>query len=135
MDGLSEVHFSYNIQQKEEFWSDVNSLKLIISNLLINAIKYRDHSKENQVAKVEICVNKTSAIIRVIDNGIGMDQVEKRRVLDRFYQANNKKSGFGLGLFLVFQALEKLGGELEIKSEPIVGSQFICTIPNSGSVQ
>lgn len=113
---------------------DVNMLKIILRNLISNAIKYTHPNGEIVISGVQ---NKNNIEISVADNGVGMSE-ETRSKLFKFDTivtttgtANEK--GSGLGLILCKEFVEKHGGEIWVKSEPGKGSTFIFSLPNHDS--
>jgi PAS domain S-box-containing protein len=100
----------------------------ILTNLLSNAIKY---SQENK--NIDLVLNKHSGnlIIKVIDYGMGIPKEEQSNLFQRFFRADNSSAiqGTGLGLHIVKQYVELMGGQVSFKSEVNVGSTFIVKLP------
>ncbi len=101
----------------------------VVSNLLINAIKY---GKGNPI---EISVEKSGEVARlkVRDSGIGIAPEEQAGIFDRFSRAHSAQryGGFGLGLWIVRQIVDALGGSIEVQSKPGEGSTFLVKLPLS----
>jgi len=101
----------------------------VVSNLLINAIKY---GKGNPI---EISVEKSGEVARlkVRDSGIGIAPEEQAGIFDRFSRAHSAQryGGFGLGLWIVRQIVDALGGNIEVQSKPGEGSTFLVKLPLS----
>jgi len=97
--------------------SDKMLFELVISNLIANSIKY-----VNEGGTVEISFNDLGDkySIEVSDNGIGIPQIESKKIFEQFYRASNidKKihEGTGMGLAIVKEIVEKLGGEIKVTS-------------------
>lgn len=100
----------------------------IISNILSNAIKYT--SKGGQVY-VTVARKNNKLIIRVADTGKGMSAEELPHIFDTFYQGESHRGemGTGIGLSLVKQMTEGMGGEITVKSAEGEGSVFTVTLP------
>ena len=84
--------------------------------------------------KIKAESNKHWCRVSVIDNGIGINKEDQRRIFEPFYQledspATTREPGTGLGLALAKQIIESYGGKLWVKSEYGRGSQFIFTLP------
>ena len=110
---------------------DTVRLEQIISNLLTNAAKYTEPGG-HIVLKLEI--DDAQAILRVIDNGIGINAEMLPRIFDLFVQADvsldRSQGGLGIGLTLVRRLVELQGGTIEAGSRgPNEGSEFIARFP------
>ncbi|MCB1179629.1 MAG: CHASE domain-containing protein [Leptospiraceae bacterium] len=107
------------IQENKILFFHKTRLNQILENLIINAIKYYDPKKNNHFIKISIFKEKNELlIIRVCDNGIGIDESEKIKVFKMFYRINTNVSyGSGLGLYLVKKHVERMGGELILNTE------------------
>ncbi len=130
MEGAEELNLKVEIIQNEKFVSDLGRLNVILNNIISNAIKYKDISKEKSFVKLNINCNKEHAIIIIEDNGIGITDKDKDKVFEMFYRATKLSTGSGLGLYIVKEAIEKLNAEIELESEIRVGTKFTITIPN-----
>ncbi|UII28511.1 PAS domain S-box protein [Fulvivirga maritima] len=123
------------IQKKIEisdhaFYSDKWRINEIFRNLISNAIKYLDPEKEMHYVKIEIGITDEMAHIRFEDNGIGIEESILSKVFEMFYRATEYSEGSGIGLYIVKNAIEKLGGEIRLRSKLHVGSTFDIMIPN-----
>lgn len=109
--------------------SDPVRVKVILSNLISNAFKYKDISKPQPAVKV--VVEQMNAFIQITlsDNGIGIGKEHLPKIFDMFYRATAQQEGTGLGLFIVKETIEKLGGQISVSSEPGQGSTFVFTLP------
>lgn len=117
------------LKGESKLYSDVRLFKIILNNLLSNSVKYIDENKANCFAKIGIEVNDKSYKLSVSDNGMGIEKEHQERIFDIFYRASNKGYGSGLGLYILKQAVDKLGGTLSFRSEVGVGSSFEVSIP------
>lgn len=102
-------------------------LDQVVTNLLSNAIKY------GPGAPIEVVVegNEDIARLRVRDLGIGIAAEDQARIFERFERAVSTRhyGGFGLGLWIVRQIVNALGGEISVESTPGEGSTFIVELP------
>lgn len=123
----SQITARYLIEN--EFYTDLSRLRLILRNILSNAVKFRNTS--DNVAKVVISVTTkpNGVTICITDNGIGMTDEQVDKACDAFYKGQNRY-GAGLGLYLVSETVNKLGGEMTIHSTLDVGTTVKLFIPN-----
>ena len=108
---------------------DPECIDRIIMNLLSNAIKF---SNEGSNILVCIFVDKENIKISMKDEGQGISPKDQESVFNRFVQANqgkNESKGSGIGLELVNHLTKLHGGNISLKSEIGVGSEFIITFP------
>ena len=97
-------------------------------NLLDNAIKY---TGADGLITVRAVSDQTTILVEVEDNGIGLAPATRERIFERFYQGDpsHSEQGNGLGLALVKQILDLLGGSISVDSKPGSGSVFKVTLP------
>jgi PAS domain S-box-containing protein len=130
MDGADSIELKLEINQKMEFISDRARVNMIFNNIISNAIKYKDTSKENAFIAINVDCSNDFATISIEDNGIGIDEKNLGRIFDMFYRATNLSTGSGLGLYIAKDAIEKINGTMKIESELTHGTKFSITIPN-----
>ncbi|MBX2893866.1 MAG: MASE1 domain-containing protein [Cyclobacteriaceae bacterium] len=116
-----------NIHQTEAFHSDRWRLKVVLNNIISNAIRYRNGREP--VIRVNVAIDKHKALIEVEDNGRGIGREHLARVFDMFYRATDVGAGSGLGLYIVKETLEKLQGQIKIESEEGRGTLVRLEIP------
>lgn len=124
------ISFEVNIDEAVVVDSDKNRLKVIMSNLISNAIRYHDDRKPDQFIRLEVEVRDRNFYLKVEDNGQGIASEYQNRVFDMFYRANEKSKGSGLGLYIVKEALAKLSGTIHLESAPGIGTTFTVKLPN-----
>ena len=108
---------------------DKFSLNILLNNLISNAIKYSDNQKENSFVKIKTACQKDIVKIEVEDNGIGIKEDQQSKVFDMFHRATNKNSGSGLGLFILKEAVTKMGGTVNLRSIEGEGTTFTVELP------
>lgn len=112
--------------QLEIYWtslslrSDANILEQILRNLIANAIRYTDQGKVELIAQAN--GNDLRLIIR--DSGIGIDSQNHELIFSEFTQLNPNSLGLGLGLAIVRRLANLLHCQIELHSQPGVGSEF-----------
>jgi signal transduction histidine kinase len=113
-----------------EVFGDEDQLYRLVSNLIVNAIKYTPTSG---TIKVILERSDRRAIIRVRDTGIGIAESEQKKIFDRFYRINSDRSrhtgGSGLGLAIAKAIALTHGGNLTVQSELNKGSTFTLQLP------
>ena len=111
--------------------TDGVKLKQILQNLINNAIKFTEKGDVTISARYLPDVKEIE--FRVSDTGIGMSTDEVAKIFERFYQVDGSQTrsfgGFGLGLYIVKEFTELLGGRLAVESERDKGSTFTLTLP------
>jgi len=116
-----------NIEQKQPFFSDRWRLKVILNNIISNAIRYRNG--KDPVIKVDITINEHLASVAIQDNGKGIEEEHLPNVYKMFYRATDDGAGSGLGLYIVKEAVDKLNGQIDIQSEVGKGTIVRFAIP------
>ncbi|MFT6731414.1 MAG: PAS domain S-box-containing protein [Glaciecola sp.] len=133
MEGANELKPLVEIDQKEKFISDKKRIIVIFNNIISNAIKYKDTSKEESFVSISVECDSEKAIITIEDNGIGIAEEKQEKVFDMFYRATKLSTGSGLGMYIVKETLEKLGGTITLESELKSGTKFSIQIPNQNN--
>lgn len=110
--------------------ADREKIQQVISNLLVNSIKYGHPNGTTEVSVENLIKNKV--IIRVTDNGAGIPKQHIPRLFERFYRVDQSGSrsegGSGLGLSIVKHIIEAHGEKIYVESEVGVGSEFSFTL-------
>ncbi len=109
--------------------TDPARLRVIFNNLINNAIKYYDTNKSKRYVKVLAKKESDDCRIEVIDNGMGIHEEYLAKVFDMFFRASEKSKGSGLGLYIVKETVEKLGGEITLSSTLGQGTHVIVRLP------
>ena len=134
INGLSNgVRFETSIDQTAAFYCDRVCMTIILNNLLTNAFKYQRKDEPAKFVWLDIESNEGQAIIRVTDNGIGIDEEYSSQIFDLFFRATTESHGSGFGLYNVKDAIKKLDGVITVSSEKGKGSTFTLTIPNAAA--
>ena len=115
---------------EREVVSESFRLKVILSNLFSNAIKYRDTLKPVSYLNVEVLSKAESFMITIEDNGIGIDRVYQEEVFKMFFRATEISEGTGLGLYIVKMNIDKLMGSISCISKKDSGSVFTLNFPH-----
>lgn len=119
-----------HLSQKIYMAVDYDYLREIINNLVGNAIKYTPEGGE---LKVNVKGDADKVLITIADNGIGIPPEDLGHIFQKFYRVDNSQTrqigGTGLGLYLVKQRAEALGGRVWAESDFGHGSTFYVSIP------
>ena len=109
---------------------DKQRLQQVVSNLIVNSIKYGNTQGTTEISIENLIKNKV--IIRVTDNGEGIEQEHLPRLFERFYRVDKsgsrKEGGSGLGLAIVKHIIEAHSEQIYIESQLGVGSEFSFTL-------
>ena len=100
----------------------------ILRNVLGNALKYR---AADRACRLEIStrVEPGSVTLDVADNGQGMEASAARRAFEPFYRGTSEGTGHGLGLAIVDSYVRALGGSVQLRSQPGVGTRVSLRLP------
>lgn len=116
--------------ESKTIFADRERLGQVLINFLTNAIKY---STDNYDIYVSEKFEKGNVIIGVKDSGIGIDKKAQERIFERFYRVEgpNEKTypGFGIGLNIAAEIIERHNGTVNVKSELGKGSEFSFSVP------
>jgi len=129
-----KIEFITDFQLRRPFYSDLNLIRSLIQNLLDNSAKYQSDREGNYV-KLEATETPYSLVLKISDNGIGIPVAFHKKVYDMFYRATTTSNGTGLGLYIVKNAIEKLGGTIELESKEGEGTTFFIELPNACPIQ
>lgn len=126
------THFNPDIPQR--VLGDKMKIYRIILNLLANAIKFTHNGFISiDINSEKITEKKLLLVTAISDTGIGIPKEKQNIIFDRFSRLTSsyqgQYEGSGLGLYIVKQFLQELGGEITVESEVGKGSTFTCSIP------
>ena len=113
--------------------ADMERIQQVLTNLIVNSIKYGKDQGTTEVSIENLIKNKV--IVRVTDNGEGIDSVNLPRIFERFYRVDKsgsrREGGSGLGLSIVKHIIEAHKEKIYVESELGVGSEFSFTLEKS----
>ncbi|MFI5150730.1 MAG: PAS domain S-box protein, partial [Bacteroidia bacterium] len=127
--GFESVEFRLRIRKGIQFRTDKRFVYPILSNLIINAMKYRKPLRGAYV-DVSVVKYKKGIMLKVKDNGIGIPKPIQDKVFEMFYRGTSHSTGSGLGLYIVKTSVQKLSGTIHVQSIPKKGSVFSVYLPN-----
>jgi len=107
------IDISYYVEPGLKFRSDKAMAKIILENLIDNAIKFHNYSERvDSFIRIEITAEGEWVSVKVIDNGIGIDRESKDKIFQLFVRATERSETGGIGLYLSKLATLKLGGDI-----------------------
>lgn len=109
--------------------TDTRRLKVVLNNLLSNALRYSDFKKEKSYMKITGEYKQRNIVLTFQDNGIGIKEEHLNKVFHMFYRATDQNTGSGLGLYIVKDAIDKLDGVIKIDSVFGEGTTIQIFIP------
>ena len=119
-----------NIEPYKNFYSDPKRLRILFNNLVSNAFRYHDLSKETPYIKIQVSFDHEHAIVTVTDNGKGIHPDHVDNIFEMFFRATEDSQGSGLGLYIVKETIDKLQGSINVHSVVREGTTFTVKIPN-----
>jgi signal transduction histidine kinase len=129
MEEFSKVQILIDIQEGFIVHTDIRRLKVVLNNLLSNALRYYDSGKEQSYLKIKSEYKQRNIVLTFEDNGIGIQQEHLHKVFEMFYRATSRNAGSGLGLYIVKDAIDKLDGVIKIDSSFGKGTIIQIVIP------
>ncbi len=123
-----KVSKSLDIDQQKPFFSDESRIKVVLNNLISNAIRH--HNGKQPQVDIAVQIKPKYAHITVRDNGIGIEKEHLNKVFKMFYRATDTNHGSGLGLYIVKETIDKLQGTIKLKSEVNKGTEVYLQIPS-----
>ena len=123
------VRIRYQLDPQIETVSfDKDKCEIILSNLLINALKHSPQDTEITIAS-ELLPETGRVRISIIDQGCGLKQVDTHKLFTRFYQGTGEQSGTGIGLSYSKILVEQHGGSIGAQDNPEAGAIFFFELP------
>ena len=110
--------------------ADSDRLQQVLVNLLDNAVKYGG-------APVAVRVTSDNGVVRITvsDSGAGISPSDQDRIFEKFYRADpglaRAPSGTGLGLYISRELVRRMGGRLDVESQPGAGATFVVELPSA----
>jgi signal transduction histidine kinase/ligand-binding sensor domain-containing protein len=125
LEHFHKINFEIDIDDKLSITSDETRVKIILNNLISNAVKFqRFDEEEAPLVRISYKFNAKKHHIKVEDNGHGIPKEYLEKIFNMFYRANVSSDGSGLGLYILKETLKKLHGDVAVHSEEGKGSEF-----------
>jgi len=132
MGNAEGVSFQVSVNQNVPLKTDEHRLRMVLSNIISNAIRFQDEEKPQGEVDIQVVVNPDRLTVRIADNGIGISEETLPHIFDMFFRTTEQSigTGTGIGLYIAKEATEKLGGKISVSSELKKGTRFTIEIPN-----
>ncbi|MDQ6904317.1 MAG: PAS domain-containing sensor histidine kinase [Bacteroidota bacterium] len=125
-----EFNFFFSKQTEKLIYGDRERIGQVLINFLTNAVKYSPASGNININSV---ITDDCVVVSVQDFGIGINKNDHEKIFERFYrvEGRNEKTfpGFGIGLFIANEIIQRHHGKIGVTSEPGKGSTFYFEIP------
>ena len=115
--------------------ADAGRVELVLMNLFANAVKYSDPAKPVRVVRVRCVAAASGPQLRVEDNGIGIPAAQRAAIFEQFVRVHAHlddelgSQGLGLGLSIVRECMDAMGGAVAVESVEGEGTTFVLTWP------
>lgn len=125
-----DVHFNLTVEQEVLFVNDEFRMSVVIDNLISNAVKYQKTYNNNPAVNINAVVEKNKVIVEIEDNGIGIVEDHLNNIFKMFFRSVTSVNGLGIGLYIVKEALARMGGDITVRSVYGQGTVFRIIVPN-----
>ena len=128
-DHAEEVKFFIDENQLDSTMLDKSRMKIVLNNILSNAIKYHNPKIQHKEVNLKIHHEDKVCVVTIADNGLGIQSEFLDKIFDMFYRATDKSTGSGLGLYIVKEIIIKMGGTIDVQSQFEKGTTFTIKLP------
>ncbi len=120
------TRIQYSYVGEKQVYLNVEAMEIILINLISNAV---DATGDNGEIKVSCTIENSTVQLRVSDNGSGIPAELIDEIFNPFFTTKKKREGNGLGLYIVYNEIQKMGGTIKVESEMEWGTTFDIKIP------
>lgn len=126
-----DVQVDLNGLSEQAITNDKTRMKIILNNILTNAVKYQKRIPGHQhLVKVSSLQKPNKFLIDIEDNGEGIHPDVQDKIFNMFFRGHHRSNGSGLGLYIAKKAAEKIGGNISVRSEYGKGATFTLELNN-----
>lgn len=127
----AKLEIRKNIDLSVQMFSDRELVRIVLENLIDNAIKfYNDSDRVDSFVDVSIIPEGTASVkVRVVDNGIGISESNPSKLFQMFFRASERSEIGGIGLYIVKTATAKIGGKVGLLTTPEGHTEFYVVLP------
>ncbi|MDH5366065.1 MAG: PAS domain S-box protein [Cyclobacteriaceae bacterium] len=130
LDGFNQFRIETSFARGKKILKiDVLHNRIVFSNIISNAYKYRNTNSKDSYLKISISIAEDKYTVLFEDNGIGISKEYLDKVFDMFFRATEKSDGSGLGMYIVKQAIDRMNGTIDIKSKMGKGTTIEIEVP------
>lgn len=122
----NDIDISINCREDIKFYTRAESINHIILNLLSNSA---DAMQDGGKISIDCAVENNYLIINFKDSGTGIDHKNIEHIFNAFFSTKNAGQGTGLGLYITYNEVKKIGGEIQVESEIGHGTLFKMKFP------
>ena len=133
LENFAKLRLDIRVQNTHALYTDPIRLKIILSNLLFNAISYHNYDQKDPFVMIYVGVGKNKCEINFTDNGPGIAPQHHSKIFQMFYRASESSEGAGLGLYIVKETVSKLKGTINVRSFLKTGTRFTIVLPNKNN--
>jgi signal transduction histidine kinase len=130
-----KVEIQQSLTEHQTIWANKNKLIQVLVNLLQNsldALKSKVFENEKPAIRIEGLLENKQSILRVRDNGIGIDSKALDKIFDPFFTTKDVGEGMGLGLSICYRIVEECDGRISVKTESGKFCEFTLEFPAKG---
>ena len=123
-----KIVINNEIEESMVHVTDPEIINVVLRNLVINAVKFTENGKEIKIGSEK---NNGRLLLFVKDQGTGISEEQMQNLfsINKSTLGTAQEMGTGLGLSLCYNLVQKIGGSMEVESEPGKGSIFLVSIP------
>lgn len=129
------VHVENEVIQDAIFYGDYFRVRIVLSHLIANAIKFKKPYQDKAKVDLTFKIEHDKVNITVKDHGVGILNEHVEQIFKMFFRGKDQMAGSGLGLYIVKEALSKMGGSIDVSSSPGKGAEFHIIIPNNKAAE
>jgi polar amino acid transport system substrate-binding protein len=122
----NNIHVKVICDEKIDLWLVLESLEMIMINLIINAVDAMENGGELIIDCTEA---EETVTVKVSDTGTGIPEEIRASIFNPFFTTKENRNGGGLGLYIVYNEISKLNGTITVESEVGTGTAFTILLP------
>jgi signal transduction histidine kinase len=130
-----KVQIEQSLTEHQTIWANKSKLVQVLVNLLQNsfdALRSKAFENEKATIRIEGLVENKKSILRLRDNGVGIDPKILDKIFDPFFTTKDVGEGMGLGLSICYRIVEECDGRISVKTEPGKFCEFTLEFPVKG---